>query len=241
VSWPEPQERRLALTLDGVGLRYTRRSGAASRSSFWALEDVSFDVSRGETLGVVGRNGAGKSTLMRIMAGILRPDRGELRNHGVTVSLHSLNVGMIPYLTGRENACLSGMLLGLRRREIEERMEAIREFSGLDGFIDQPVATYSSGMLARLGFSVAVQAQPEVLLVDEVWAVGDREFRDRSAAAMREMVRSQQTVVVASHNLDLIRRFCERSVWIEGGRSCLVASSERVLEAYERSGAAQSR
>jgi lipopolysaccharide transport system ATP-binding protein len=234
VSDSPPERGELALELDGVAVCYARRGRFLSRDLHWALHDVSFDVMHGETLGVIGGNGAGKSTVMRVLAGIINPDRGALRNHGVVASLHSLNLSVFPHLTGRENAMLSGILLGLRRRDIKARMEAIREFSGLGDFLDQPVAAYSSGMRARLGFSVAFQAQPDVLLVDEVWGVGDEEFRRKSARAMQEMASSNRTIVLVSHSLDLIRGFCSRVVWLDGGRTRAIGDPDDIVSAYEQ-------
>ena len=150
-----------------------RRQRGIFGEKFWALKDVSFELYQGETLGILGRNGAGKSTLMRLMSGIIKPDQGELINHhNSTASLLSLQLGFMGYLSGRENAILSGMLMGLTRREIEAKMDAIIDFSELGEFIDQPISTYSSGMSARLGFSVAFQTDPDILLVDEVMGVG---------------------------------------------------------------------
>ncbi|MGH0034631.1 MAG: ABC transporter ATP-binding protein [Myxococcota bacterium] len=220
------------LSLSGVGVSYWKRTGLFRRGRFWALQDVSFDVGHGETLGIIGRNGAGKSTLLRLLARVIEPDRGELRSEQITASLLSLKLGFVPTLTGRENAQLSGMLQGLRRAEIAARMDEIVEFSDLQEFIDQPIATYSSGMLARLAFAVAFQSKPDVLLIDEVWGVGDADFRQKSRLVMREMVSSQRTVVLVTHNLDLVRRFCDRAVWIEGGTSRAVGPPEEVIESY---------
>jgi lipopolysaccharide transport system ATP-binding protein len=229
---PAPGTGSPVITLENVGVSYWRRVGPFRRTRFWALQDVSFDVRHGETLGIVGRNGAGKSTLLRLLAGVIEPDRGTCRSEGVTASLLSLKLGFVPHLTGRENAQLSGMLQGLRRAQIRSRMDAIVDFADLHDFIDQPIATYSSGMLARLAFAVAFQSKPDVLLVDEVWGVGDADFRQKSRVVMRDMVSSQRTVVLVTHNLDLVRRFCDRAVWIEAGRTRAVGPPEAVLEQY---------
>lgn len=223
---------RPLVSLRGVGVSYWRRSGPFRRSRFWALRDVSFDLHEGETLGIVGRNGAGKSTLLRILARVIEPDRGTFDGADVTASLLSLKLGFVPHLTGRENALLSGMLQGLRRAAIAERMDEIVAFADLHDFIDQPIATYSSGMIARLAFAVAFQSRPDVLLIDEVWGVGDADFRQKSRRVMREMVSSRRTVVLVTHNLDLVRRFCDRAVWIEGGVSRAVGRPEDVIERY---------
>jgi lipopolysaccharide transport system ATP-binding protein len=222
-----------ALSLRNVAVSYRRRAGVLQWSKYWALKDVSFDVYHGETLGVIGKNGAGKSTLLRVLAGIIAPDRGEIRVNDCRVSLLSLQVGFIQHLTGRQNAILSGMLLGLRRREVEERMDEIVAFSELDEFMDEPVRSYSTGMRARLGFSVAFQADPDVLLVDEVLGVGDMAFRKKSSEAMRERIRSNKTVVLVSHGLQTIEDLCDRVIWIDSGKSREEGSVKRILELYE--------
>ena len=159
------------------------RIGCARASSgagvFWALKDVSFDLYPGESLGVVGRNGCGKSTLLKILAGITRPDKGSISGEPLSATLLALQLGFLPYLTGRENAMLSGMMLGLTRSGIAERIEAIAEFAELGDFFDEPIAEYSAGMRARLGFAVAFQLDPDILLIDEVLGVGDAQFRER--------------------------------------------------------------
>jgi lipopolysaccharide transport system ATP-binding protein len=220
------------VSLRGVGVSYWRRKGQFGRSRFWALRDVSFDLFRGDSLGVIGRNGAGKSTLLRLLGGIIDADRGEIEKRHRQSSLLSLQAGFLPHLTGRENATLSGMLLGLTREAIEREMDAVIEFSELGDFIDEPLYTYSSGMRARLGFSVAFRVDPEVLLIDEVLGVGDAEFKQKSVRAMREKLRSNRTIVVTSHSLGTIRDLCNRAVWIEQGESRAEGDAESVVQAY---------
>ena len=225
--------KELVIRVRNVGVWY-RRSVALFRSErFWALRDVSFDLYHGESLGIIGRNGAGKSTLLRLLAGITQPDKGVVERNAVSASLLTLQVGFLPHLSGRENAVLGGMFLGLRRQDIGKKMPGILEFAELDEFIDQPLRTYSSGMKARLGFSVAFAANPDILLVDEVLGVGDADFRRRSTAVMREKIRSEKTVVVVSHNPRLIRELCDRVVWIERGVSKAEGPSEEILEQYD--------
>jgi lipopolysaccharide transport system ATP-binding protein len=202
---------------------------------FWALEDVSLDLFLGETLGVIGRNGAGKSTLLRLLAGIIKPDRGRMETHGYQATLLSLQVGFVDYLTGRENVVISGLLLGMTRSEIEEKMSSIVAFAELEDFIDEPIQTYSSGMRARLGFATAVHVEPEILLIDEILGVGDAEFKEKSKRVMREKMSSHHTVVLVSHSLDLIRSVCDRVVWIEKGRTRMEGRAEDVMGAYEAS------
>jgi lipopolysaccharide transport system ATP-binding protein len=220
------------ISLQNVSMSYTIRASMFRWAKYTPLKDISFDLHRGETIGVIGRNGAGKSTLLRLIAGILEPDGGRIVNYGARVSLLSLGVGFVPHLSGRQNAMLSGMLLGLRRGEISQRLDAIIDFSGLGQFIDQPLHTYSSGMRARLGFSVAIQVDPDVLLIDEVLGVGDEEFRTKSTAEMKRLIKSDKTVVLVSHNLSTVRELCDRLVWIENGHVSQTSSTEEVLAHY---------
>lgn len=220
------------ISLQNVSMSYTVRAGMFKWSKYTPFNNITFDLHRGETVGIIGRNGAGKSTLLRLIAGIHEPDVGRIVNHGARVSLLSLGVGFVPHLSGRNNAMLSGMLLGLRKKEIEQKLDAIIEFSGLGKFIDQPLRTYSSGMRARLGFSVAVQVDPDVLLIDEVLGVGDEEFRTKSTAEMKRLIKSDKTVVLVSHNLSTVRELCDRLVWIEDGHVKQIDTTGSVLENY---------
>ncbi len=226
--------KQLALSMNNVGAFYWRQAGYLRKERFWALKDVSFELHHGESLGVIGRNGAGKSTLLQILAGILRPDRGKLINHGVQVALLSLQIGFVPYLTGRQNALLSGILIGLHRKKMIEKMAEIKNFSELGDFFDQPISTYSSGMKTRLGFSVAFQLDPDVLLIDEVLGVGDSDFQRKSSAVMHEKIRSDKTIVLVSHSVETIRRLCDRAVWIEDGVSRAYGDTANVLNTYEK-------
>lgn len=205
------------LSLRDVSVSYRIRSGFFKWSRFFPLRNLSFDLHRGETLGIIGRNGVGKSTLLRLLAGIIGPDAGQVVNHGASVSLLSLGAGFVPHLSGRENALLNGMLLGLRLKEIKARMASIIEFSGLEEFIDRPLRTYSTGMRSRLAFAVAIQTDTDVLLVDEILGVGDEEFRVKSSNEIKRMIRSDKTVVFVSHQLPAVKELCDRIVWIEDG------------------------
>lgn len=200
---------------------------------FWALDDVSFDLYRGETLGIVGRNGAGKSTLMRLIAGIYDADRGQLERENYTASLLQLQVGFSPHLTGRQNAVMSGILLGMRKDDIVSRLKQVEEFSGLGEFMDEPVRSYSTGMKARLGFAVAWQADPDVLLVDEVLGVGDFEFKSKSSQMLRERIRSGKTAVIVAHQPKIVEELCDRVVWIEKGKTIMSGEPNIVLSEYE--------
>lgn len=220
------------LSLHHVGASYWLRKGFFRRQRFWALNDVSFDLYHGESLGVIGRNGCGKSTLLKILAGITRPDRGSVSGQGGRATLLALQLGFLPYLTGRENAMLSGMMLGLTRREIANRIPAIAAFAELGDFFDEPTAEYSSGMKARLGFAVAFQLDPDILLIDEVLGVGDAEFRKKSTAAMKEKICSDKTVVLVSHSLETVVELCDRAVWIENGCTHAVGPAREVAARY---------
>jgi lipopolysaccharide transport system ATP-binding protein len=221
------------IELDGVAVGYKVKNSPFNRDTYWALKDVSFDLIRGEVLGVVGRNGAGKSTLMKLLAGIIEPNRGQIRKvQRLDVLLLSIQVGFMPHLSGRENIIVSGLLLGMRRREVERAMDEIIEFSGLEQHIDRPVYMYSTGMKARLGFAVAQQVKPDVLLIDEVIGVGDEDFRKKSLQAVLNRVDSQQTIVLVSHNPVVIESYCDRVVWIEDGITRRVGATEEILAEY---------
>lgn len=222
----------LLLSLRHTGIGYKRNRGVFGEP-LWAFKDISFDVYRGETLGIVGRNGAGKSTLLRMLAGILLPDKGEFVNHGnQQVSLLALQLGFVHYLSGRENAYLSGMLMGLRKRDLDERMDAIIDFSELGPYFDRPISTYSSGMTARLGFSVAFQVDPDILLIDEVMGVGDAKFAEKSAQEIYKRIKSDKTVIFVSHQARLIETLCNRCVWIDEGISRAEGEPREVLAQY---------
>lgn len=225
---------RPLLELQNVGLAYSEgRLRLFNRQRIWVLKDISFTLYEGETLGVIGRNGVGKSTLLRLLAGIYNPDRGHIIRHGSgRASLLSLNAGFVAHLSGRENAILSGILLGLRRKQIEALLPDIHEFSELGDFFEEPLRTYSSGMKARLGFSVAYQVRPEILLIDETLGVGDENFKRKSTAAMKQRIRDNGTVILVSHSAGTIRELCDRVVWINEGKSVMQGEVQPVLQAY---------
>jgi len=222
----------ILISVQNATLSYPVKQGFLRWAKYTPLNNISFDLHRGETVGIIGRNGAGKSTLLRMIAGIIEPDQGRIVNHGASVSLLSLGVGFMPHLTGRENAMLSGMLLGLRKNEIARRMETIIEFSGIGAFIDQPLSTYSTGMRARLGFSTAIQIDPDVLLMDEVLSVGDEEFKNRSFIEIKRLIKSDKTVVLVSHAIPVIKELTNRLVWIENSTANVVGATDVVLREY---------
>jgi ABC-type polysaccharide/polyol phosphate transport system ATPase subunit len=204
------------------------------RADVWALRDVSFEVERGEAVGLVGRNGAGKTTALRLLAGISRPTHGRVKARGRVASLLNVGAGFHPELSGRDNVFLNGVILGLSSREARARYDRIVDFAGLDeAFMDTPVKHYSSGMYARLAFSVAVHVAPDVLLVDEVLSVGDAAFQDRSLRRMLEFRdRQQAAIVFVSHNLAAVEMMCPRSVWLERGKARAAGPTSDVLRAY---------
>ncbi len=226
-------DKDLLISVEKAGVRFKLGKHIFSRKYFEALKNVSFDLKRGDSLGVIGRNGAGKSTLLRLLSGILKPDFGKIINYNAKTSLLSLQVGFDPELSGRFNAILSGMLLGFSKKEVEDNIDNIIAFSELEEFIDAPVKLYSSGMKARLGFSVALELSPDVLLIDEVLGVGDVEFRKKSIFIMREKLLSDQTIVLVSHDAKTIMNLCNRAVWIEDGISRMEGDAATVVEAYE--------
>ena len=200
---------------------------------FWALDDVSFEVRKGETLGVIGPNGAGKTTILKLIAGILYPDRGRVEVDGKVGSLIEIGAGFHPNLTGRENIYVNGAILGMSKKEIDRKINDIIEFADIGDFINSPVKYYSAGMYVRLGFSIAVHSEPEILLVDEVLAVGDEEFQRRCVAPkIREFLNKGITIVFVSHNLGLVQAICKKTMWIEKGRVKKVGSSGDIISQY---------
>jgi homopolymeric O-antigen transport system ATP-binding protein len=196
----------------------SRRPRSAGRESVTALERVSFDVPAGQTLGVIGANGSGKSTLLKLLAGIVRPTSGTVAVRGRLAALLELGAGFHPELSGRENVEITGLLLGLTKKEIASRFESIVGFAGVEPFLDAPVKTYSSGMAVRLGFAIAAHSDPDVLLVDEVLAVGDQAFAHRALEKFSEFERAGKTLVFVSHDLTLVGERCRRALWLEHGR-----------------------
>jgi lipopolysaccharide transport system ATP-binding protein len=201
-------------------------------SSFEALRNISFEVYKGETFGIIGRNGAGKSTTLGLIAGVLKPSKGKVIVKGRILPLLELGGGFHPELTGKENILLNGVLLGLTRAEVKSKMDEIIEFSELSDFIEQPIRTYSSGMLARLGFSVIAHLDPEILLIDEILAVGDIEFQKKCIDKMMSFKRSGVTMVLVSHSMQDVERICDRVIWIENHSIEIVGNPKDVIASY---------
>ena len=245
----------LALTVEGVSKKFRRgelydslrdlvpaltgrllgrrpRGDDLAKQEFWALRDVSFSLRHGEAFGIVGGNGAGKSTMLKLLTGIMRPTQGSIRVEGRLSALIEVSAGFHPDLTGRENIYLNGAILGMSREEIRQRFDAIVDFSGLEEFIDTPVKRYSSGMFARLGFSVAAHVDPDVLLVDEVLSVGDYLFQQKCLERMRAVIASGATIIFVSHNLREVSALCSRSLLLERGRPQMIGPTPDVLQLY---------
>jgi lipopolysaccharide transport system ATP-binding protein len=203
------------------------------RHRFMALNDVSFEVGQGESIGVIGSNGSGKSTTLALIAGVLRAQSGRVEVRGRVCPLLELGAGFHPELTGRENIVLNGVLLGLTRREVLARMDEIIAFSELEPFLDQPIRTYSSGMVARLGFSVAAHLNPEILLIDEVLAVGDLRFQAKCREKLDGFKRRRVTTVLVSHSLGEVRNFCDRVIWLQNGKVVADGDSDATVSQYE--------
>lgn len=225
---------RTITRLRGIGLRYARQGSLLwKRTPFWALHDVSFDLRRGDTLGVIGRNGAGKSSLLRIIAGIIAPDAGEIvQPRGLRCSMLSIGAGFEPRLTGRQNIMLSGLQLGMTRKLIKDRETQIVELADIDDFIDQPVRMYSTGMRARLGFAIAYFIETDILLIDEALATGDEAFREKATGLIRGKIDSDQTVVIVTHAMQIVQSACTRVIQIEQGRSLPELGVEETIKRY---------
>src|SRR6187399_2116072 len=200
--------------------------------TFRALQDVSFTVPHGSTFGVIGRNGSGKSTALKLVAGITKPTSGTVAVQGRISALIELGAGFHPEISGRENIFINGIMLGLTRREIQQRFDEIVEFAELKDFIDAPVKTYSSGMYMRLGFAVAIHVDPDVLLVDEVLAVGDEGFTHKCLDKFAEFKRRGKTILLVTHALGLVERFCDEALWLDGGRLKGLGDPRRIVGAY---------
>src|SRR6059036_2704544 len=200
--------------------------------TFTALNDVSLTVPRGRTLGVIGRNGSGKSTLLKLVAGITKPSAGTVKVNGRISALIELGAGFHPEISGRENVFINGIMLGLSKRQIEERFDDIVDFAEMREFIDAPVKTYSSGMYMRLGFAVAIHVDPDVLLVDEVLAVGDEAFTRKSLDKIAEFRRRGKTILIVTHSLGLVEKMCDAVLWLRHGRVADRGDPKRVVDAY---------
>jgi len=234
-----------AVVVDGVSKRFRlyrernqslksafMRGRASIYDEFWAVRDVTFDVPAGSTFGLIGRNGSGKSTLLKTLARILVPDEGSVTMRGRVASLLEVGSGFHPELSGRENVYLNGSILGMKKKEIDRKFDEIVDFSGVRAFIDQPVKNYSSGMYVRLGFSVAVNVRPDILVVDEVLAVGDAAFRARSKRRFAQLKDDGRTIILVSHSMPQVAELCDRVGWMDEGRLRMIGEPAEVIAAY---------
>ncbi|NWB30675.1 ATP-binding cassette domain-containing protein [Pseudomonas gingeri] len=216
-------------------IKFRRQEGAPHNyfSEFWALQNVSFEIRRGETIGVIGRNGSGKSTLLQMICGTLSPTGGEIETRGRVAALLELGSGFNPEFTGRENVYLNAAILGLGKEEIENRFSDIESFADIGDFLDQPVRTYSSGMLARLAFSVAVQVDPDILVVDEALSVGDMAFQEKSFTRMKKIREAGTSILFVSHSTSAVRNFCDRAIWLDKGNVRAIGERQSVCDSYQ--------
>lgn len=211
------------------------RGRTSKHEDFWALRDVSFDVAAGETHGLIGANGSGKSTLLKCLARIYWPTSGTIEYQGRMASLLEVGSGFHLELSGRENIYLNGSILGMSRKEIDSKFDEIVEFSGVERFLDQPVKNYSSGMYVRLGFSIAINVNPDILVVDEVLSVGDEEFQRRSFQKFRELKKKGKTIILVTHAMAVVRDLCESVTWLSHGALQQSGPTERVVDSYLKS------
>jgi len=220
------------LSLKEFMTRKISRKKKINYKEFWALKDVSFDVFKGEVLGIIGRNGSGKSTLLKVISGILKSNTGEMTVNGVIAPMLELGSGFDGDLTGRENIFLNGAILGYDKKFLSEKYDEIIEFSGLGDFIEVPVRNYSSGMMARLAFSIATLVNPDILIVDEILSVGDEPFQQKCNLRMKELMSGGTTVLIVSHSIAQIRNLCTRVIWLNDGLVKMIGDTEEVCNAY---------
>lgn len=211
------------------------RGRRSVHEDFWALRDVSFEVPEGSTFGLIGSNGSGKSTLLKCLAKIYYPDEGAITSNGKVAALLEVGSGFHPELSGRENIYLNGSILGMSRRSIDAKFDSIVDFSGVEEFIDQPVKNYSSGMYVRLGFSVAIHVDPEILIVDEVLAVGDAEFQAKCAQKFVDFRNEGRTVILVSHSMGMVKEMCDQVAWVNRGELVTAGAAATAIAAYESS------
>lgn len=203
------------------------------KEKFWALRDISFNIEQGDVVGLIGKNGSGKSTMLKVLSRIVEPTQGEIIMRGKSASLLEVGTGFHPELTGRENIFFNGSILGMKKKEIEAKFDEIVEFSGVDKFLDTPVKFYSSGMYVRLAFAVAAHLEPDILIVDEVLAVGDAEFQRKSLGKMRDVTKNKnRTVIFVSHNMESIQSICNKCVWLKEGKVMAIGETDKVINKY---------
>lgn len=227
-------EKNFSLKLFFINL-FKPRKKKEKKPDFWALKDVSFEVKRGEVVGFIGSNGAGKSTMLKVIAGVMKPTKGKVEVHGNICPMIELGAGFDTDLTARENIFLNGAVLGYSKKFIEEKFDEIVEFSELKDFLDVPVRNFSSGMTARLAFSIATVVDPEILIVDEILSVGDMAFQAKSEAKMRSMIGGGTTVLYVSHSINSIKSICDKAVWLDHGKVIKMGPAEEICDEYSKS------
>ena len=215
-----------------IALFDKKRRISKAKNEFYALKNVSFDVKKGEVVGLIGSNGAGKSTLLKVVSGVMKPTSGKVTVNGVISPMIELGAGFDSELTARENIYLNGAVLGYSKKFIDEKFEQIVEFSELRDFLDVPVKNFSSGMTAKLAFSIATVVDPEILIVDEILSVGDIKFQEKSKKKMMEMIKGGTTVLYVSHSLDSIKDLCTRVIWLEHGQIVKIGDAKKICEEY---------
>ena len=237
-------EKNIAIEVKNVSIHYRIMKNITLQNSlfqkkskanvFEAVKDVSFEVEKGDILGIIGKNGSGKSTLLRSIAGVFSPNSGTIDLKGNTVSLMALGVGFKENLTGRENILLSGLLLGFSEKDVEKRTQAIIDFAELGDFIDRPVRTYSSGMHSKLAFAITAMLETDIMLVDEVLSVGDERFKKKSMNKMKELINDKErTVIIVSHSIETLKTFCTHVLWLHEGKVMEIGEPEEVLKRYQ--------
>lgn len=202
---------------------------------FWALKNISFEIERGDKVGILGLNGAGKSTLLKLIAGVIKPTEGEIKVKGKVVPLLKIGAGFHPDYTGRENIFLNGAMLGFPKKFLEDKLDEIIEFSELEDFIDVPIKNYSSGMYARLAFSIATTVEPQILILDEVLSVGDAKFQKKSEKRMNSIINKDVTMLFVSHGIHQVKKMCNKAIWLEKGKVIMQGPVEEVCSMYEKS------
>jgi len=236
-------DEKIAIRLSNISKKYILHhekptlieSLFVKKEEFWALRKINLVVKKGERLGVIGANGAGKSTLLKIIVGITAPTTGEVEVKGKVVSLIDLEAGFYSDLTGEENIFINGLLLGMTTKQIKKNFNSIVNFSGIRKFIDTPLHTYSDGMKLRLGFSIAAYSEFDILIIDEVTSYSDEEFRIKSYQKMKEFLKMKKTIIFVSHNLDILKQYCSKMLWLKKGRIVLLDSTEKVIFRYLKS------
>lgn len=231
---------QIAIILNSISKKYLlhhdkptlAESIFSKKEEFWALKKINLEIKKGEKIGIIGPNGAGKSTLLKIISRITVPTTGYIHTSGRIASLIDLHAGFEPELNGYENIFINGLLLGMPKNEIKKNLKKIIAFSGIKKFIDAPLFTYSSGMILRLGFSIAVHANPDVLILDEIIAVGDEDFKKKSYAKIQEFFQAKKTIIFVSHNLDLLKKLCPKTLWLKKGKVNFFGETKKTIKKY---------